>query len=197
MDLGKRRVGLALSDPSGLVASALETLDGRDRDALVGLLRTRVRQLGVEQIVVGLPRRTDGSLGPEALAARDFADRMARDLGVPVHMEDERLTTVQAQRSMIEAGARGRERRAAVERVAAVLILQGFLDRHRPKQEDPWGPPGGVGRPAPESPGREVPAEVVPPWVRRLPGLRRPGLLLPAYGLDASGPRGHPEGASL
>ncbi len=138
VDLGKRRVGLALSDPTGLLASALETLDGRDRDALVGQLRSRVRQLGVEQVVVGLPRRTDGSLGPEALAARDFAERLARDLGVPVHLEDERLTTVQAQRSMIEAGARGRERREAVDRVAAVLILQGFLDRCRPRPEEPW-----------------------------------------------------------
>ncbi len=138
MDLGRRRVGLALSDPSGLLASALETLDGRDRDGLVGQLRSRVSQFGVEEIVVGLPRRTDGSVGPEAAAAQAFAERLARVLGLPVHMEDERLTTVQAHRSMSEAGARGRERREAVDRVAAVLILQAFLDRRRPRQEEPW-----------------------------------------------------------
>lgn len=138
VDLGKRRVGLALSDPEGILATALETLDGRDRDGLVGMLRSRVRDHGVAEVVVGLPRRTDGTLGPEALAARDFADRLARTLDIPVHMEDERLTTMQAHRSMREAGAKGRERREAVDRVAAVLILQAFLDRRRPRPQDPW-----------------------------------------------------------
>lgn len=138
IDLGKRRVGLALSDPTGLLATALETLDGRDRDALFGQLRSRVRELAVEEVVVGLPRRTDGTLGPEAVAAQAFAERLARELGRPVHMEDERLTTLQAHRSMLETGARGPERRQAVDRVAAVLILQAFLDRRRPRPEDPW-----------------------------------------------------------
>lgn len=138
VDLGKRRVGLALSDPSGLLASPLETADGRDRDGLVGLLRNRVREHRVEEVVVGLPLRTDGSEGPEARAAREFAGRLAGVLGLPVHLQDERLTTTQAHRSMSEAGARGRERREAVDRVAAVLILQAFLDRRRPREEDPW-----------------------------------------------------------
>jgi putative Holliday junction resolvase len=138
IDLGRRRVGLALSDPSGVLATPLETLDGRDRDALVAQLRSRVRELEVEEVVVGLPRRTDGTLGPEALAAQSFAERLARSLGLPIHLEDERLTTVQAHRSMQEAGARGAERRKAVDRVAAVLILQTFLDRRQPRAEDPW-----------------------------------------------------------
>jgi len=138
VDLGRRRVGLALSDPSGTLATSLETLDGRDRDGLVAQLRSRVLDLGVEEVVVGLPRRTDGTMGPEAVAAQRFAERLARILGLPVHLEDERLTTIQAHRSMQEAGARGVERRMAVDRVAAVLILQAFLDRRQPRPEDPW-----------------------------------------------------------
>lgn len=140
VDLGRRRVGLALSDPSGLLAGALETLDGRDRDALYGQLRERVRELGVAEVVIGLPLRTDGSQGPEALACRAFAERLERGLGVPVHLQDERFTTVQAQRALREAGARGQARREAVDRVAAVLLLQAFLDRRRREQggEDPW-----------------------------------------------------------
>lgn len=131
IDLGKRRVGLALSDETELLASALETLDGRDRDGVVGAVRQRVQTLGVGEVVVGHPRRTDGTIGPEAQAAERFAERLRAALGVPVHLQDERLTSVQANRAMQEAGARGRERREAVDRVAAVLILQGFLDRRR------------------------------------------------------------------
>lgn len=138
LDLGKRRVGVALSDEGARLASALETLDGRDRDALYGQIRRRVEDLGVGEIVVGLPRRTGGELGPEARDCQRFAERLRQGLGLPVHLQDERLTTAQAQRAMQEAGARGRERREAVDRVAAVLILQAFLDGRRPPEPDPW-----------------------------------------------------------
>lgn len=131
VDLGKRRVGLALSDETQMLATALETLDGRDRDALFGALRERIRQHGIGEVVVGHPRRTDGTAGPEAKAAEAFAERLRAACDLPVHLQDERLTSVQANRAMQEAGARGRERREAVDRVAAVLILQGFLDRRR------------------------------------------------------------------
>lgn len=131
VDLGKRRVGLALSDETQMLATALETLDGRDRDGLVGALRERIRTHGIAEVVVGHPRRTDGTVGPEARAAEQFAERLRTACEVEVHLQDERLTSVQANRAMQEAGARGRERREAVDRVAAVLILQAFLDRRR------------------------------------------------------------------
>lgn len=134
VDLGKRRVGVAMSDETQMLATALETLDGRDRDALFGALRERIRQHAVGEVVVGHPRRTDGTAGPEARAAEEFAERLRRACDLPVHLQDERLTSVQANRAMKEAGAGGRERREAVDRVAAVLILQAFLDRRRHQQ---------------------------------------------------------------
>ena len=80
---------------------------------------------------MGLPRRLDGSYGPEARAARELADAVRKASGLPVELLDERLTTVAAERSMIAAGARRAKRRATVDRVAAALLLQSHLDRKR------------------------------------------------------------------
>jgi putative Holliday junction resolvase len=134
VDVGEVRVGVALSDPSGVLATPLVTLSrnrsaGSDLDALAAL----VAQHEVVEVVVGLPRTLAGRHGPAAEAAAGYARALADRLGsgVPVQLTDERLTTVSAIRMLAERGVRGRKQRAVVDQVAAVAILQGWLDGRR------------------------------------------------------------------
>jgi putative Holliday junction resolvase len=128
LDIGARRVGVAVSDPLGWTAQGLPTL-ARESDAqLIEAVRGLVRELGVERVVIGLPKNMNGTLGPQAKKALAFADALRAALALPVETWDERLTTVAAERSMAEGGLSRRKRRGAVDRVAAQLILQGFLD---------------------------------------------------------------------
>jgi putative Holliday junction resolvase len=135
LDLGSKRIGVALSDPSGVIASPLTTLErrGGERDlAAVGAL---VREHEVGAIVVGLPLHMDGRRGPEAEAARRFARALADAVGVPVDTLDERWTTVEAERALRESGRKGRKRRAVVDAVAAAILLRTWLDRRRGRAE--------------------------------------------------------------
>ena len=129
VDVGSVRVGVALSDPDGVLATPLVTVprDGGSAAAVAAL----VAEHGVVGVVVGLPRTLAGHEGPAAEAARAFAAELERVLDVPLELSDERLTTVVATRQLRESGRKGRRQRAVVDQVAAVGILQGWLDRHR------------------------------------------------------------------
>ena len=131
VDPGTKRVGVAVSDPSGTIAQALTTVQAEPQDTLADRLAGIVREQEAGRIVVGLPRRMDGSEGPEAKSARALAEALRHSAKVPVELVDERLTTVAAERSMIDAGARRSKRRASVDQVAATLLLQSHLDRKR------------------------------------------------------------------
>ena len=131
VDPGSKRVGLAISDPTGTIAQPLTTVAGEPSDTLPSRLADIAREKEVTRIIVGLPRRMDGSYGPEAKSARELADRLRKASGLPVELVDERLTTVAAERSLLEGGARRAKRRQAVDRVAAALLLQSSLDRKR------------------------------------------------------------------
>ena len=131
VDPGSKRVGLALSDPTGTIAQGLTTLDAEPQDTLPERVAAIARENGAGRIVVGLPRRMDGSYGPEAKAARALAAQLRKAARLPVELMDERLTTVEAERSLREGGVHGRARREKVDRVAAALLLQSHLDRHR------------------------------------------------------------------
>ncbi len=131
VDPGSRRVGIAVSDPTGTVAQPLTALEAEPAVSLAERLVALARKQGAERIVVGLPRRLDGSLGPEADAARHLADRLRRLSRLPVSLEDERLTSVEADRALIASGI-GRVRRKHLSHpVAAALILQAHLERRR------------------------------------------------------------------
>lgn len=131
LDLGSRRVGVAVSDPGGTLALPVATLTtGKDGALPLAEVRELVASRGAHGIVVGLPRRLDGSHGPEAQAAAAVAARLRCELGLPVELWDERLTSVEAERLLVQAGVRRKRRRGATDRIAATLILQGFLD-HR------------------------------------------------------------------
>ncbi|MEW6278673.1 MAG: Holliday junction resolvase RuvX [Candidatus Eremiobacterota bacterium] len=127
IDYGRRRVGVALSDPSGRIASPHSTLDGRRLGTLLEEIAGLVRAHEVAELVVGLPVNMDGSLGPQARDAERFAGILRDRLGLPVELQDERLTTAQAGSALRQGGGDPR----AVDRVAASLILQAFLDRRR------------------------------------------------------------------
>jgi putative Holliday junction resolvase len=130
VDLGERRIGLALSDPSRTIASPLEVITrGNDRDQDRRAIAEVARTHGATLVVVGLPRSLSGRDGPAALAARAEADAIAAvapDLRVVLH--DERLTTVEAQRSLDAAGVRKDRGRTVIDKVAAAVMLQSYLD---------------------------------------------------------------------
>jgi putative Holliday junction resolvase len=132
VDVGAVRVGVALSDPDGLLATPLETVP-RDAEGDADLRRIAelVAEHDVVQIVVGLPRTLAGREGPAAVAAQGFAAALAGVVDVPVALADERLTTVVATRQLRESGRKGRRQRSVVDQVAAVAILQGWLDAQR------------------------------------------------------------------
>lgn len=123
---------MALSDPDGLIATPLQTVprdvDGGTDVATIAALVAEYEAVGV---VVGLPRTLAGREGPAAEAARVFVAALEPALAVPVELSDERLTTVVATRQLRESGRKGRKQRAVVDQVAAVGILQGWLDTHR------------------------------------------------------------------
>jgi putative Holliday junction resolvase len=131
LDPGSRRIGVAISDDRGIIATPLATLEaGKGGVFPWAALRALIEEREVDGIVVGLPCRLDGSYGPEAQAAEELAQQLRDDMELPVELWDERLTSVEAERLLIEAGVRRKKRRGATDRIAAALILQGFLD-HR------------------------------------------------------------------
>jgi len=127
LDIGERRVGVALSDPEATMATPYRVLDSQD--AMEGrALLDIVEEFEVTCVVVGLPLSLDGGFGPQAEKIRTVADRLAGRLPVPVVFHDERLSSAEAGRRMAESGMSEKERRGKVDMVAAALILQGYLD---------------------------------------------------------------------
>jgi putative Holliday junction resolvase len=156
VDVGTVRVGLALSDPSGLLATPLETVARRGAAAGTDVARIAevVTESDVLEVVMGLPRSLSGEEGASARAARAYAVAIARRVApVPVRLVDERLSTVSAHQHLREAGVKGRRHRPVVDQAAAVVILQGALDAERSSGR----PPGALVEPG------DVPADDRPP----------------------------------
>jgi putative holliday junction resolvase len=131
LDVGTKTVGVAVSDGLGLTAQPVTTLRRSSLRADLTELRRLAEHHGVEHVVVGLPLNMNGTEGPSAAEARKFGDAVARQLGLPVDYWDERLTTTAANRVLLEADLSRARRKEVVDRVAAALILQGWLDAHR------------------------------------------------------------------
>jgi putative Holliday junction resolvase len=136
VDPGDARIGVASSDPTGFLATPVETVRrGRGDLRRLGQL---VEELEAVEVVVGLPRSLSGAEGPAAVKVREFAARLARRVApVPVRLCDERLTTVSAESILRDQGRRGAKRRAVVDQAAAVLILQTALDTERSSGQAP------------------------------------------------------------
>lgn len=130
-DIGERRIGVAVSDPSGRVATPLVVLDARELARDASPLRRLIDDYEPESLVVGLPLTMSGEAGPQAEAVRATVRRLIEPLGVPVVYHDERLSSAEAERAMAAAGADSRARRGSVDMVAASLLLQSHLDAER------------------------------------------------------------------
>lgn len=131
LDVGRRRIGVALSDELGWTAQGLTVIDNTDAAAAEESIRQLVAEHDVRLLVIGLPRRTDGSDGPEVQFVRAFGDALRQKLNVSVTYWDERFSTVQAERMLIESGMRRARRRQVIDQVAAGIILQSYLDGKR------------------------------------------------------------------
>lgn len=131
IDPGGRRIGIALSDPTGLLASAHSVLRRTSLERDLEALRRVAEEHRVEMIVVGLPLHLSGREGEEAERARAFAARVEESLGLPVQLVDERLSSREAERQLLESGVRRDRWKERLDAVAAAVVLQGYLDSIR------------------------------------------------------------------
>lgn len=136
LDYGERRIGVAAGDPLGLTAQPLAVIERTSIAADTARIADIARRRSADTVVVGLPLEMDGSMGPQARRVRRFALRLEREIGLPVVLWDERLSTVEAERSLLNAGERRENRREVRDSVAAALILQSYLDAQR-REESP------------------------------------------------------------
>jgi putative Holliday junction resolvase len=143
IDLGTKRIGLALSDPTGAFASPFSTVESRGRASDLTRLQEIVESNDVEQVVIGMPTTLRGEQGLAAQQAEAFAQELAEQLDVPVTTWDERMTTVVAERALIAAGERRESRRDTRDKVAAAVMLQSYLDAQRLGRPDAGGEPSG------------------------------------------------------
>ena len=131
LDVGSRRIGIAVSDPLGITAQGLETLQRTNKRRDLEYLGDVIRRYEVRQIVVGLPLRMSGEEGTQSEKMRAFAEDLRKNFGLPVHLWDERLTSAEANRFLRETELSIAKRGKAVDRVAAVLILQSWMEVRR------------------------------------------------------------------
>ncbi len=136
LDVGDRRVGVAGSDPTGLIAAPLAVIHRQSKAEDFRRVAQLLREQGAEGLVIGLPLQEDGSAGPQAQRIQRYglalqAALQAEGLNLPVVFWDERLSTVRAQESMIAAGRKARDRQARIDAAAAAVILQDYLDEQR------------------------------------------------------------------
>jgi putative Holliday junction resolvase len=131
LDVGGRRIGVALSDSTRVLATPLTTLRAEPRARVIAEIAALVAQHEVAELVVGLPLTLSGEIGPQAKLVEIFAAELRQALRAPIHLFDERLTTVAAERLMQDLGIKPERRKARIDEVAASIILQDFLDTHR------------------------------------------------------------------
>jgi len=128
IDHGTKRMGIAVSDELGMIAQPLEFIPAEPFARFLGRLKQILSEKQVELILVGMPRNMDGSYGPAALKVQEFVAALKDAVTVPIKTLDERLTSVQAHRFLSEAEVRGRQRKQKVDKSAAAVLLQGYLD---------------------------------------------------------------------
>jgi len=136
LDVGSKRIGVAVSDPLGITAQGLETIQRQNKRRDWEALTAVAKRYDVGEIVVGLPLRLSGAEGTQSEKMRRFADELQSHLGLPVHLWDERWTSTEANRLLREANLSIEKRSKAVDRMAAVLILQSWLAAHGAAQSE-------------------------------------------------------------
>jgi putative holliday junction resolvase len=132
LDIGDRRIGVAISDPLGITAAGIECIERKNMQTDLYAVKNTAERHGAVEIVVGLPQNMDGSIGEQAEKVKSFARKLARVSGLPVVYEDERLTTISAIRTLTLQGVKTGHRKDLVDMQSAAIILQKFLDRKEP-----------------------------------------------------------------
>ncbi len=131
LDVGDILIGVAVSDPTSTIAQGLDSIKRKNLKIDVQKIRSLTEEYKVKSIVVGLPKMLSGEIGIQAQKVLDFADKFREVVGVPVVFWDERFTTVAANKTLIKANVRRKKRKQVADKMAAVLILQGYLDNQR------------------------------------------------------------------
>ena len=138
LDYGSKTVGVAISDPLGLTAQGIETIQRKEENKLrktCARIEALIAEYGVEKIVLGLPKHMNNDVGERAEKALEFAEMLRRRTELEVVMWDERLTTVAAEQVLMESGVRREHRKEYVDQIAASMILQGYLDYRKNRSE--------------------------------------------------------------
>jgi len=128
IDHGTKRMGIAISDPSGIIAQPLEFIPAEPFPAFLERLKELIVEKEVEMLLVGMPRNMDGSYGPAAAKVQEFVAVLKETIAIPVKTWDERLTSAQANRMLVQADVRRKDRKEKVDKAAAAILLQSFLD---------------------------------------------------------------------
>lgn len=129
IDVGEKNIGLAMSDELGWTAQGLSCLRGQSRDEAISAIADVIKEHGVSEVVVGMPVSLDGSLGKKAKEVAVFIEDLKKKIDLPVKVWDERFSTLQAEKVMIEADLSRKKRKKKIDILAAQLILQGYLDK--------------------------------------------------------------------
>ena len=129
VDLGEKRVGLALSDSLGITAQGVETIHVKGEHEICSKIMKVIKEKAVDKIVFGLPKNMNGTLGPQAEKVQKIAQKLKKLSNLPIDYEDERLSTMSAEKVLLEADTSRAKRKKVIDRLAAVIILQSYLDR--------------------------------------------------------------------
>ena len=135
MDVGTKRIGMAISDPLNVIALALPTLERTDNQAYVDGIEKVVKERNVKLIVLGLPIHMNGRIGEEARAIKDFGSLLNCKFGLPIEFVDERWTTKEAEKSMLEGDLSRKKRKSRIDQISAQIILQKYLGMRKTKHE--------------------------------------------------------------
>ena len=129
LDLGSKTCGVSISDRTGLIASSLEVIRYESNDELISRIRSIIEEKKVDAIVLGNPKNLDGSLSKRSEITLEFKDALEGEFGLQVFMQDERLSTVEAERMLISNNTKRKNRKKVIDKIAATIILQSYLDR--------------------------------------------------------------------
>lgn len=136
VDYGDAHTGVAVSDPTGMLAGWTTTIHSRKQDEVVAQLKEIITQRNVDELVLGYPKNMNDTKGERVLKSEALGKRLEAETDIPIHLWDERLTTVDAHRILSENGRRGKKRKQQVDAVAATLILEGYLGFRRNRNEE-------------------------------------------------------------
>lgn len=136
LDVGFKTIGVAISDELGMTAQGLKTIRRKSMKEDLAELQTIISQFGIKRIVIGLPRNMNGSLGKQARIVLEWIENLKNEIPLPMETWDERLSTVEASKTLLKADLSRKKRKGVIDQLAAVLILQGYLQQFQGRQDD-------------------------------------------------------------